>query len=91
MQYLEQNPGLAVHNLGTGNGYSVLDAVQAFEKSSGKQIPYEIVARREGDAAVSYADPTKAHTELGWRAEYDLEKMCADAWRWQSQHPMGFE
>ncbi|MEM6999676.1 MAG: UDP-glucose 4-epimerase GalE [Pseudomonadota bacterium] len=91
MQYLEQNPGLAVHNLGTGNGYSVLDAVQAFEKSSGKQIPYEIVARREGDAAVSYADPTKAHTELEWRAEYDLEKMCADAWRWQSQHPMGFE
>jgi UDP-glucose 4-epimerase len=90
LEHLAAGPKLAIHNLGTGNGYSVLDAVAAFENASGKSIPYEIVARRAGDAAVSYADPSKANNELGWHAEYDLQKMCEDAWRWQSKYPHGF-
>ena len=90
LEYLADAPKMAIHNLGTGTGYSVMDAVHAFEAASGKTIPYEVVARRPGDAAVSYADPTKAREELGWTAEFDLERMCADAWRWQSNYPMGF-
>ena len=91
LEYLADGPKLAIHNLGTGNGYSVLDTLRAFEKASGRTIPYEVVARRPGDAAVSYADPGKANRELNWTAQYDIEHMCADAWRWQSQHPQGFE
>ncbi len=90
LEYLAENPGLAVHNLGTGRGYSVLEAVHAFEKISGRKVPYQIAPRREGDIGTCYADPTRAHTDLGWRAEYDLDRMCADAWRWQSQHPEGY-
>lgn len=90
LDYLANNPGLAIHNLGTGNGYSVLDAVAAFEKVSGREIAYRFAPRREGDAAVSYADPARANTELAWTAEYDLERMCEDAWRWQSRHPDGY-
>jgi len=90
LENLARGPKLSIHNLGTGNGYSVLEAIKAFEAASGKTIPYEIVARRPGDAAVSYADPAKAETELGWRAEYDLQRMCADAWNWQSKYPEGF-
>ncbi|MDP6377299.1 MAG: UDP-glucose 4-epimerase GalE [Pseudomonadales bacterium] len=90
LEYIEDNPGLSIHNLGTGNGYSVLQALSAFEKACGKNLPFEIAERRTGDAAVSYADPSKAEAELGWKAEYDLERMCEDIWRWQSKHPEGF-
>jgi len=79
-----------VHNLGTGTGYSVLDVVQAFERASGKRIPYQITERRPGDAAECYADPTKANVELGWQAHFDLKRMCEDAWRWQQKHPEGY-
>lgn len=90
LDYLAGSPGINVHNLGTGQGYSVLQALRAFEKVSGKDIPFEVVGRRAGDLAISYANPSKAHDELGWRAEYDLERMCDDIWRWQSRHPMGY-
>ncbi|NKB97814.1 MAG: UDP-glucose 4-epimerase GalE [Pseudomonadales bacterium] len=90
LDYLEPAPKLGIHNLGTGQGYSVLEAVNAFEQASGRSIPYEVSARRPGDAATSYADPTKAREELNWQAKYDLQKMCEDAWRWQSKHPMGY-
>ena len=88
---LAQNPGIVVYNLGTGVGYSVLDVIAAFVKVSGREIPYQIVARRPGDVASSYADPSLAARELGWQAQRDLEAMCADAWRWQSQNPKGYE
>ncbi|MCP1100886.1 UDP-glucose 4-epimerase [Aequitasia blattaphilus] len=86
-----ENPGLKVYNLGTGVGYSVLDMIKAFEKASGKKIPYEIKPRREGDIATCYADPALAKEELGWTAKRDLEQMCADTWRWQSENPNGYE
>lgn len=77
-------------NLGTGQGYSVLDVVSAYAKASGKPIPYDIVDRRAGDIAECYADPAYAHTALGWRAEKTLDDMCQDSWRWQSAYPNGF-
>ena len=77
-------------NLGTGNGYSVLDIVRAFEQASGKPVPYQIAARRPGDIASCYADPKRALAQLDWRAERGLAAMCADAWRWQSGNPMGY-
>lgn len=82
--------GLDVYNLGTGTGYSVLDVVKAFEKASGVKINYKIVERRPGDIATCYSDPSKAYNELGWKAERDLEKMCADSWKWQSTNPTGY-
>lgn len=82
---LATGPGIVTYNLGTGRGNSVLDMVREFERASGKSIPYQIVARRPGDIAACYADPTLAETELGWKAERDIAQMCADAWRWQSQ------
>ena len=85
-----QNPGLEVYNLGTGNGYSVLDIIHAFSKACGHEIPYVIGPRRPGDIDVCYADPAKARKELGWEAEYDLNRMCEDTWRWQSQNPDGY-
>ena len=78
-------------NLGTGNGCSVLDMVKAFEQACGRAIPYEIVARRPGDAASCYADPDLARELLGWQAVRDVKTMCQDAWRWQSQNPRGYE
>lgn len=90
LEYLSENPDVHVHNLGTGRGYSVLEMIDAFASASGKEIPYEVVARRPGDAAVSYADASKAERELGWRAEFDLRRMCEDVWRWQSRHPNGY-
>jgi len=90
LAYLADSPKLGIHNLGTGIGHSVFEAIRAFEAASGKEIPYEIVPRRNGDAATSFADPQKANGELNWRAEYDLERMCKDVWRWQSRHPMGY-
>ncbi len=83
--------GLSIYNLGTGKGYSVLQVVDAYQKASGKSIPYEIKDRRPGDIAVCYADSTKAKKELGWEAQYDIERMCVDSWRWQSMNPNGYE
>ena len=91
LKKLQEGAGVYTYNLGTGVGYSVLDVLHAFEKACGKTLPYEIVARRPGDVAACYADPEKAARELGWRAEFDIERMCADAWRWQSMNPNGFE
>jgi len=87
---LDTKPGCIAVNLGTGNGYSVLQMVAAMKKASGKEIPYKIVPRRAGDVATCYADPTFAFKELGWKAEKGLDEMCADAWRWQSNNPQGF-
>ncbi len=77
-------------NLGTGTGSSVLDVLHAFERAVGHPLPYEVVGRRAGDIAASYADPTRANAELGWRASRSIDDMCADAWRWQSQNPHGY-
>ena len=88
---LSTNCGLVTYNLGTGNGYSVLDMVKAFSKASGQEIPYKIVDRRPGDVAMCYADPTKANNELGWKAEFGIDRMCEDSWRWQSNNPNGYE
>jgi UDP-glucose 4-epimerase len=88
---LTTDPGVVTYNLGTGQGYSVLDVVQAFERASGQEIPYRITGRRPGDVATSYADPSKAGEELGWEAERGIEEMCADVWRWQSNNPNGYE
>ncbi|KAL8584666.1 hypothetical protein ACOMHN_002395 [Nucella lapillus] len=81
---------LKVYNLGTGNGCSVLDMVKAFEKASGKKIPYELAPRRPGDVPAMYSDPSLATQELGWTAEKDLDEMCTDLWRWQSNNPHGY-
>lgn len=88
---LEQKPGLFICNLGTGHGYSVLDVIHAYEKACGKPIPYVIDPRRPGDIAECWADPAKAKAELGWQAEYGIERMCADSWHWQSQNPDGYK
>lgn len=85
-----QNTGLYTYNLGTGIGYSVLDVVKAFEKASGKKIEYKICPRRPGDIATCYSDPSKALEGLGWKTEFDLERMCADSWRWQKNNPKGY-
>ena len=87
---LNENAGVCVYNLGTGNGYSVLQVVEAFEKACGHVIPYEIKPRRAGDIAVCYCDPSKAKQELGWEAQYGIEKMCEDSWNWQSKNPNGY-
>jgi len=87
---LETKPGCIPVNLGTGNGYSVLQMVEAMKKASGKEIAYKIVPRRPGDVASCYADPANALKTLGWKAEKTLDDMTADAWRWQSQNPNGY-
>ncbi len=78
-------------NLGTGRGYSVLEVIHAFEQASGKPVPHQIVARRPGDVAACYADPTRARELLGWSAKRDLAQMCTDTWRWQSRNPQGYK
>ena len=88
---LDDLPGLVTYNLGTGNGYSVLDMVKAFSKACGNDVKYKIVDRRPGDVAMCYADPKKANEELGWSAKYNIEDMCNDAWRWQSNNPNGYK
>ena len=88
---LKDEPSVNVYNLGTGNGYSVLDIVKAFEQASGQKIEYKIVDRRPGDLDVCYSDASKALNELGWKAERELLEMCEDSWRWQSNNPNGFE
>lgn len=90
LKTLQKQPGLVTVNLGTGRGYSVLEMVKAFEKVSGKTVAYEVVARRPGDIAQCYADPAFALETLGWQAQFDIDRMCADAWRWQSKNPQGF-
>ena len=90
LNFLMQNPGVHCWNLGTGQGYSVLQMIKAFEKASGKTIPYRIMPRRQGDIATCYADPSKARQELNWQAELKLEQMMTDTWRWQSQNPEGY-
>ena len=91
VEKVEKESGLFIYNLGTGKGYSVLDVVKAFEKASGVKIPYTIGARRAGDIATCYSDPSKALAELGWKATRDIEEMCEDSWRWQSQNPNGYD
>ena len=91
LQAIEKNAGLAIYNIGTGHGYSVLDVVNAFEKANGVKVPYSIKPRRPGDIATCYCDPSKAERELGWKAKYGIEDMCRDSWNWQSQNPNGFE
>ena len=90
LQKLETNCGLFVCNLGTGRGYSVLEMIKAYEKACGKPLPYVIDPRRPGDIAACYADPAKAEKELGWKAQYDLEEMCASSWKWQATNPNGY-
>ena len=90
LEKLETNSGLVTYNLGTGNGFSVLQLVKAFSKASGKEIPYKIAPRRAGDVAICYADPSKANRELNWKAERTLEQMCEDSWRWQKNNPKGY-
>lgn len=91
LEKLKTKPGVVTYNLGTGQGYSVLDMVAAFSKASGRDIQYKLVDRRPGDIAACYAEPVKAGAELGWHAEKGIEEMCKDAWRWQSKNPNGFE
>lgn len=83
--------GVSIINLATGNGYSVLEVLKAFEKACGKKISYKIVERREGDIAKCFADASKAYEVLGWKAEKGIDEMCEDSWRWQSQNPNGYE
>ena len=90
LKAIERKCGLAIYNLGTGHGYSVLDVVNAFQKTNNVPIPYSIKPRRAGDIATCYSDPAKAYEVLGWKAEKNLEDMCKDAWRWQSQNPDGY-
>ena len=90
IQKLEEEPKVRIYNLGTGHGYSVLQVLHAFEKACGKTLPYEIKPRRAGDIATCYCAPEKAKRELGWEAEYGIDEMCADSWRWQSMNPNGY-
>jgi UDP-glucose 4-epimerase len=91
LEALRKEAGVLTVNLGTGQGYSVLEVVAAFEKASGRPVPYRIAPRRPGDIAACYADPAFAREQLGWQAEFDLDAMCRDAWRWQSGNPLGYE
>ena len=91
LKKLATNCGLFVCNLGTGNGYSVLDVLHAYEKACGKTLPYVVDPRRPGDIAVCYADPTKAREELGWEAKLGIDEMCASSWKWQSMNPNGYK
>lgn len=90
LQKVGEKAGLHVYNLGTGNGYSVLEMVKAFEAASDKAVPYQMVERRPGDIAECWADPAKAQQELGWKATRTLEEMTQDTWRWQSNNPQGY-
>lgn len=91
LEHALSTTGVDIYNLGCGIGYSVLDVIHAFEEASGVKVPYQIVGRRAGDAAVSYSDASKAKAELGWQASRSLLEMCADSWRWQSQNPQGYQ
>ncbi len=90
IEKLKGHCGVSIYNLGTGNGYSVLEVLHAFEKACGHEIPYQIKPRRAGDIATCYCAPEKAKKELGWEAQYGIEEMCADSWNWQSKNPNGY-
>jgi UDP-glucose 4-epimerase len=90
LKAIERKCGIAIYNLGTGQGYSVLDVVKTFEKVNGIKIPYSIKPRRAGDIATCYSNPAKAEKELGWKAQYGLEEMCRDSWNWQHNNPEGY-
>jgi UDP-glucose 4-epimerase len=90
LEKLAHQPGLVTYNLGTGRGYSVLEVLAAFEKACGKTLPYQVMARRSGDVPTSYADPTRAYHELGWKAVHGIDEMCVDTWRWQINNPQGY-
>jgi UDP-glucose 4-epimerase len=91
LDLLEEKPGLVTYNLGTGRGFSVLEVIKSFQQASGKPISYKVVRRRPGDIPASYADPSLAEEELDWKAVKGIAEMCADAWRWQSGNPDGYE
>ncbi|MDD9266222.1 UDP-glucose 4-epimerase GalE [Paenibacillus sp. GCM10023248] len=91
LENILKSSGVNAYNLGTGRGYTVLEVIAAFEKISGKKITYTVEARRPGDVAVCYADPSKANQELGWFAEKGIEEMCLDSWNWQIKNPNGYE
>lgn len=91
LKAIERKCGLAIYNLGTGHGYSVLDVVRAFEKVNCVDVPYIFMPRRAGDIATCYSAPDKAARELGWKAQYGIEEMCRDSWNWQKKNPNGFE
>ena len=90
LEALQTRTGAHVWNLGTGQGYSVLEMVRALEAASGKPVPYRVAPRRPGDIATCYADPAKAERELGWKAQRGLDEMMRDAWRWQAMNPDGY-
>ncbi len=90
LEKFKEEKTVRIYNLGTGQGYSVLQVIKAFEKACGKEIPYEIKPRRAGDIATCYCTPAKAKAELGWEAQYGIEEMCVDTWRWQSRNPNGY-
>lgn len=90
IEKLMEKPGLVTYNLGTGRGYSVLEVIHNYEKACHKKLPYVITDRRPGDIAISYADPSKANRELGWKAERDIEQMCRDSYNWQIKNPNGY-
>ena len=90
-QVVEKSPGVVVYNLGTGTGSTVLEMIKGFEAAAGKELPYEIAPRRAGDIVAAYADPTKAKEELGWVTQLNVEDMCRDSWKWQSQNPNGYD
>jgi UDP-glucose 4-epimerase len=91
LKAIEQKCGLAIYNLGTGHGYSVLDIVNAFTRVNDVSVPYSIKPRRAGDIATCYSNPAKAERELGWKAQYGIEEMCRDSWNWQKNNPNGYE
>lgn len=90
LKAIDRKCGLAIYNLGTGHGYSVLDVVKAFEKVNGVKVPYSIKPRRPGDIATCYCNPSKAEKELGWKAQFGIEEMCRDSWNWQRNNPQGY-
>jgi UDP-glucose 4-epimerase len=90
LDWLEREGGMLTVNLGTGQGYSVLDMVRAFERASGRAVAYRIVARRSGDIAACWADPSLARRLLGWEAKRGIDAMCTDTWRWQTMNPEGY-
>ena len=91
LKAIVEKKGIAIYNIGTGHGYSVLDVVKAFEKANGVPVPYAIKPRRPGDIATCYCNPAKAEAELGWKAQFGIEEMCRDSWNWQKNNPNGFE
>ena len=90
LEKLDEDPGTVTYNLGTGEGTSVLELIRAFEEVNDVEIPYSIAPRRAGDAAVCYADPSKAERELKWKAERHIRDICRDAWNWQQKNPKGY-